>query len=70
MSVQSSLLNELSVSSDFTGYSNDEVTSELVKIIREESFVTDCPARGQSETDFQRESVLILKKAARWVTVD
>lgn len=39
MAVQSSLLSDVSVESDFVGYNHDETSSELVKIIKEDSFV-------------------------------
>lgn len=39
MAVQSSLLSDLTVQSEFTGYTKDETVSTLVKIIKEESFV-------------------------------
>lgn len=39
MAVQSSLLSDLTIQSDFVGYTNDEAVSRLVKIIKDESIL-------------------------------
>ncbi len=39
MAIQSSLLSDVAVRSEFIGYDNEESTSELVKIIHEDTFV-------------------------------
>lgn len=39
MAIQSSLLTDVAVKSDFIGYVNEEASSELVKIIRDDAFV-------------------------------
>ncbi|OJF95716.1 alanine--tRNA ligase [Alkalibacterium sp. 20] len=38
MAIQSSLLNSLTIKSEFIGYDTDEITSKLVKIIKEDAF--------------------------------
>lgn len=41
MAVQTSLLNEVTVKSTFIGYNQDETTTTLIKIIKDEAFVEE-----------------------------